>query len=105
MRSHTEILRDITRFKPHDGVWLELDDLLSELWLAGQPPIDALPILFGVFEKFPEEDGAGVLWSIVHGVEALSYSYESLLRESHDRRPSEMSEVMLIRLNNSKGAG
>lgn len=104
MRSQSEILRDIAQFEPADGVWLPLDDLLNELWALGQLPIDVLPMLFGVFERFPEEDGAGVFWSIVHGVEALPYSYGPLLRESYSRAPSEMGKVMLTRLANSPGA-
>jgi len=104
MRSHSEMLKDISRFEPTAGVWLQLDDLLNELWLAGQPPIDSLPTLFGVFERFPQDDGAGVFWSIVHGVEALPYNYEPLLRESYCRAPSEMSKVMLARLANAPGA-
>ncbi len=104
MRSHSEILKDIAQFQPVADMWLPLDDFLNELWLAGQPPIEVLPTLFGVFERFPEDDGAGVFWSIVHGVEALPYNYGCLLRESHGRVPSEMSKIMLARLANSPGA-
>ena len=104
MRPHSEILKDIAQFEPVAGAWLPLDDLLDELWLAGQPQIDVLPILFGVFERFPEDDGAGVFWSIIHGVEALPYNYEPLLWESHGRSPSEMSKIMLTRLASPPGA-
>ena len=104
MRSQSEILEDIANFGPTAGSWLPLDNLLNELWLAGEPSVDALPTLFGVFERFPADDGAGVLWSIVHGVEALPYNYEPLLRESYSRVPSEMSKIMLARLANSAGA-
>jgi len=104
MRSHSEVLKDIACFEPVAGLWLPLDDLLNELWLAGQPQVDALPILFGVFERFPEDHGAGVLWSIVHGIEALPYDYEPMLRDSHARVPAEMSKVMLVRLAKSMGA-
>lgn len=103
MRPQSEILKDIARFEPVGGLWLPLDDLLSELWLAGQPKIDALPILFGVLERFPADDGAGVFWSIVHGIESLPYDYEPLLRDSIDRVPAEISKVMLHRLSTSKG--
>ena len=101
MRQPAEILHDIAHFRPVDGVWLPLDRLLDELWCAGLPGSECLPVLFGVFERFPRDDGAGVLWSIVHGVESLPYDYEQLLRESNDRSPSEMAEVMLDRLANS----
>ena len=100
-RSIDEILRDIEAFCPAGGVWLPLDDLLAELWEAGVPA-RALPTLFGVFERFPESHGAGVLWSIVHGVEGLDLDYEESLRASLARQPSHMGKVMLGRLERSK---
>lgn len=102
MRDADDILRDIERFRPVDGVWLPLDGLLDELWNAGVPA-HALPALFGVFERFPDDDGAGVLWSIVHGVEALDFDYEPALRASLARRPSLMGGIMLGRLERAKG--
>lgn len=103
-RSIDDILRDIEAFRPVDGMWLPLDRLLVELWDAGVPA-RALPTLFGVFERFPNDDGAGVLWSIVHGVERLDLDYEQPLRASLARRPSHMGKVMLGRLERSKSAG
>jgi hypothetical protein len=100
MRSTAEILEAIGRFEPVDGYWLPLDALLDELWVAG-PTEAALPVLFGVFERFPDDDGAGVLWSIVHGVEHLPFEYEPLLRQSYGRTPSFMAEVMLQRIANA----
>jgi hypothetical protein len=96
-RTSGQILNDIAEFQPSDGNWLALEELLSELWQVGVSP-DALPVLFQVFERFPQEDGAGVLWSIVHGVEALDISYETQLRLSIARQPSFMGKVMLGRL-------
>jgi hypothetical protein len=91
------VLKDIEEFEPTAGNWRKLDDLLDELWSEGvsqgQPPI-----LFRVFERFPDEDGAEVLWSIVHGIEALPYSYEYFLRQSIARQPSHMGQIMLRRL-------
>ncbi len=95
-----DILRDIETFQPAKS-WLPLDDLLAELWDAGVPA-SALQKLFGVFERFPGEDGAGVLWSIVHGLEALDLDYEQELRESLARQPSDMGKIMLGRLERSK---
>jgi hypothetical protein len=96
-RDTDEILADIDAFRPVGELWLPLDDLLAELWDAGVPA-RALPVLFGVFERFPEDDGAGVLWSIVHGVEGLGCDYEKALRESLERRSSLMGRIMLGRL-------
>jgi hypothetical protein len=103
-RTVDDILGDIVSFHPADGVWLPLDDLLGELWEAGVPA-RALPTLFHVFERFPEDDGEGVLWSIVHGVEGTDLDYEEPLRASLARRPSHMGKVMLGRLERSKKPG
>jgi len=103
-RAVDDILRDIEAFRPLNGVWLPLDGLLGELWGAGVP-VGALPTLFAVFERFPDDDGAGVLWSIVHGVEAVDLDYDEPLRASLARRPSHMGKVMLGRLERSKSAG
>jgi hypothetical protein len=91
------VLKDIQEFSPVAGNWRHLDALLDELWSEGVNE-GSLPILFGVFERFPEDDGGGVLWSIVHGVESLSFNYEPILRQSLQRRSSFMGRVMLQRL-------
>jgi len=100
-RTIDDILRDIETFRPNDGVWLPLDDLLAELWNVGVPT-RALPTLFGVFERFPDDDGAGVLWSIVHGIENLDLDYEQPLRDSLVRQPSDMGKIMIDRLERAK---
>ena len=104
MRTVAAILADIATFEPREGLWLPLDHLLDELWSAGGPPPEALPVLFGVFERFPDEDGGGVLWSIVHGVESLQFDYRTGLESSYRRVPSEMAAVMLRRLRKADTA-
>jgi hypothetical protein len=91
------VLDEIAAFVPQDGNWLQLDDLLGEVW-AGGITADCLPILFGVFERFPDEDGSGVLWGIVHGIELLNIDYSQSLRDSMSRQPSFMGRIMLDRL-------
>jgi len=100
-RPTEDILNDISVFEPDEGNWLRLDDLLAELWQTGLGP-DALPCLFRVFERYPDEDGAGVLWSIVHGIESLDLDYEQILRESIGRQHSLMGKILLDRLEQSK---
>ena len=56
--------------------------------------------MLGVFERFPDTDGAGVFWSIVHGLEVLP-SYEAQLLTSVRRVPSDMGVTMLGRLLNA----
>jgi hypothetical protein len=100
-RTVEQILNDIRSYEPSAGDWRSLDKLLEELWGAGVSQ-QALPTLFEIFERFPNDDGAGVFWSIVHGIEALDYDYEAGLRESIERQPSEMAKIMLNRLEKSK---
>lgn len=100
-RDVDDILGDIASFRPEGADWLPLDSMIAELWQVGVPP-RALPTLLGVFERFPDDDGAGVLWSIVHGVESLDLDYEQPLRDSLARQPSHMGQVMLDRLEKSK---
>jgi hypothetical protein len=99
MRTSRNIIKDIEQFEPQDGNWLQLDRLLNELWETGEQENFTADLL-RVFEKFPEEDGAGVFWSIVHGLENFR-TYENELIESLNRQPSEMGLLMLRRIKNS----
>lgn len=98
-RSIAEMIAAIRSFEPRDGSWLALDILVGELFQAGaaRQGIDAL---FAVLERHPTEDGAGVLWSIVHGLESLP-DYEPALVESVRRAPAELSLVMIGRMLNA----
>lgn len=99
MRTSQEIIADINQFEPENGNWLRLDALLNELWESGDQEIFITDFL-RVFERFPDEDGAGVFWNIVHGVEQFN-SYEMQLIDSLNRQPSEMGLVMLRRIKNT----
>jgi hypothetical protein len=55
--------------------------------------------LLMVFERFPNDDGAGVFWSIVHFLEA-SNEYELPLIESVQRKACEFNLTMINRLLN-----
>ena len=56
--------------------------------------------LFGIFEGFPAEDGHGVYWSIVHGLEARG-EYEQRLLASLRKAPSDFALTMLNRMCNA----
>lgn len=101
MSEYENILKEIETFQPVEGDWLELEELLNRLWNYNLSA-DDLPTLFAVFEKFPEEDGTGVLWSIVHGIENTGLAYEPFLMTSIQRQPSLMAEIMLKRIQNSR---
>ena len=99
VRKTEQIAADIAAFQPNDGNWLGLEALLTELWQVGSPQA-AMPELLGVFERFPSEDGRGVFWSILHGLESL-HGYQEALMMSVRRMPSEMGVLMLGRMLNS----
>jgi hypothetical protein len=96
LRNLTQITHDIDTFSPHDGSWRRLDDLLAELF---QQPVteDGVRAMLRVLERFPADDGGGVLWSVVHGLESLS-GYEPHLIASIRRKPSQLAVVMIHRL-------
>jgi len=99
-RAPSDVLIEIDAFSPIDGDWRPLDSLLDELWHAGVPPA-AVPVLLRVFERFPDgEDGGGVFWSIVHGLERVG-GYESPLLHSVRSSPSEFGIVMVGRMLNA----
>jgi hypothetical protein len=101
-RTQDQVLSDIDHFQPtDDGNWLRLDVLLAELW-EEKISMSCLPTLFRVFERYPDEDGAGVFWSIVHGLEATDLDYEAALRDSISRQPSDMGRIMLRRIEKAK---
>lgn len=55
--------------------------------------------LFGLFERFPEHDGFGVFWTILHRLEK-SPQYEPHLLQSVQRQPAEFNLRMIARLVN-----
>lgn len=101
-RTADEILADIDAFRPIGGDWRPLDNLLAEFWSVGVPQ-SAIPVLLCVFDRFPDEDGAGVFWSIVHGLESLA-GYEPFLLESAELRPAPFKRIVVDRLRRAAGA-
>lgn len=98
-RTTADTALDIATFEPKEDNWLPLDALVAELWQAGHPE-QAIPELLSVFERYPEEDGFGVVWSVLHGLEALP-NYEPELLRSLARQPSEFGVLMVGRMLNS----
>ena len=100
MNTTQKLIGKIENFQPtEDGNWIQLDQYLDELWSKGNPSSLAYETLFRVFERYPDQDGAGIFWSIVHGLEHLG-NYENELFNSLGRQPSDMGLIMLKRLEN-----
>jgi hypothetical protein len=84
---------------PHNEPQLQqLDEALEATHPAdcGQAGFRAL---LNIFERFPEDDGYGIFWSIVHYLEACP-GYESALIESVTRAPVGFNLLMVNRLIN-----
>ncbi|MDO1451563.1 hypothetical protein Q0590_35150 [Rhodocytophaga aerolata] len=99
IRPIDQVLEDIQKFEPVNNTWLKLEDLLAELWETQQPE-KGIDVMLGVLERFPEEDGGGVLWSIVHGLESLP-NYADKLLKSVEKQPSNLGLIMVSRIANT----
>lgn len=53
-----------------------------------------------IFERFPEDDGFGIFWGLVHALEACS-GYESEMLASVARKPCEFNVLLVKRLLNA----
>jgi hypothetical protein len=82
---------------------LELDQLDEALRTVHPDNIGSSEIqaLFGIFERFPDHDGFGVFWSIVHLLEA-SKDHELDLIASVKRKPVHFNLLMVNRLLNAE---
>lgn len=79
---------------------LALLDQAIEALFSTQSPERAIDALFRIYERFPESDGYGVFWSILHALEAMP-GYEQRLIESVRRQPMEFNLNMVNRLLNA----
>jgi len=98
MASTIELLAWIDAFRPTsaEGDWRVLDAYLQAL-PAHELGIEAVPALLRVFERFPRHDGYGVLWAILHTIEAIA-GHEPIVVEHVRRTPTEMGITMLNRM-------
>lgn len=95
----TDFVAVLNNFTPASGSWLPLEALLAQLFQHPVSPTEVAAML-RVFERFPTDDGSGVFWSIVHGLEAIS-GYEPFLVDSVQRVPSDFGVIMLGRILNT----
>lgn len=89
----------IREFYPVDGDWRPLDAHLDAAF-ASQAPESYYDAILNLFERFPEDDGAGVFWTALHGMEARG-NYEKKLLLYFRRMPNLMTKTMLRRIYNS----
>ena len=85
---------------PEDPSQLKtLEDCLAKIFTAPLSQEDKAALL-EVFERYPEDDGFGVFWSIVHGLEHVN-TYETELVASVRRCPNLFNTLMLNRMLNA----
>lgn len=89
----------IKEFNPQNGDWRPLDALFEQAF-ASSVPESYYDAFFNLFERFHEDDGAGVFWTALHGMEAQG-NYEKKLLSYFRRQPGAMTEAMLYRIYNS----
>jgi hypothetical protein len=90
----------IANFSPEAEGWLPLDRLFEEAFSSPNPSA-YYPAIFSVFERYPNDDGAGVFWSALHGMEQVG-NYEKELLSHFRRWPAAlMLQTMLIRMRNA----
>jgi hypothetical protein len=89
----------IREFRPQQGMWLPLERHFEQAFSSTDPK-QYYHAIFNLFERFPDDDGAGVFWSALHGMEAVG-GYEDFLLQYFRRYPSLMTRAMLRRLVNS----
>lgn len=89
----------IREFIPLKGDWCPLEQHIERAF-ASPDPKRYYHAIFNLFERFPDEDGAGIFWSALHGMEAVG-GYEELLIQYFRLWPSLMTKIMLRRILNS----
>jgi hypothetical protein len=94
------VFLQIANFKnENDSNWLELDKLIQQIDFSEETTSEDLRKLFLPFENYPEHDGFGVLWTLLHTVESFK-GYENLLLQSLEKKPSMMTLEMVLRIIN-----
>ncbi len=73
-----------------------LEELLKEMSPSNLSS-EQYSALFGLYERFSEQDGLGLFWSILHMLEKSS-RYEQYLLVSVQRKPTEFNLRMVARL-------
>jgi hypothetical protein len=79
-----------------------LDDLA--VTYSQLPKTDAeagLDIWFRLYERFPEEDGFGVCWAILHMIESYHPVSDRYVVASVQRKPTEFPVMMVNRILNA----
>ncbi len=81
------------------GELQKLEAALATLFQLPQPE-RGIETLFHLYERFPNDDGYGAFWTVLHRLEKLP-GYEPFLKASVQRVPMEFNLRMVSRILNS----
>jgi hypothetical protein len=100
-REIRQVVAELDAMAPPNPDDLNLDRLqeLADEYFALADAPTGLDVWFRLFERFPEADGNGIFWSILHNIETQS-GYRRLMVESIRRRASRFPILMVNRLLN-----
>jgi hypothetical protein len=100
-RNIRHVVADINGLAPRIPDDLDLDRLqaLAEEYFALPEAPVHLDVWFRLYERFPDSDGHGVFWTILHGIEGQPGN-EKFVVASVQRNPTHFAVLMVNRLLN-----
>jgi hypothetical protein len=94
-----ELVKAVDQLQSVDGEDLELLQKVADRYFAQSDASQHLDVWFRLYERFPDDDGYGVFWTILHGIESQAGSGDSVVR-SVQRAPTHFSLLMVNRMLN-----
>ncbi len=101
-RDIRHVVADIDALAPVNPDDLDLDRLqaLADEFFSLAEASVYLDVWFRLYERFPESDGHGVFWSILHGIESQPGS-DKFVIASVRRKPTHFPVLMINRMLNA----
>jgi len=98
-REIRQVVADIDTLRTADGDdLLRLQALIEEYFASPDAPAH-IDVWFRLYERFPDDHGHGVFWTILHGIEAQPTS-DAAVVASIRRRPTHYPVLMVNRMLN-----
>jgi hypothetical protein len=98
-RDIRQIVAEIDALPSVEGDDLNRLQLLFDEYYTSSAAASNINVWFRLYERFPDEHGHGVFWTILHGIESLSCS-DAAVVSSVCRRPMHYSVLMVNRMLN-----
>jgi hypothetical protein len=102
-----QVVADIDALPTADGDDLGRLQTLIDEYFASAAAAAHIDVWFRLYERFPDDHGHGVFWTILHGIEAQPGS-DAAVVASVNRRPTHYPVLMVNRMLNGgirKAAG